>query len=90
MKEKQDIGRAQETVGALQQQLAGLEAEFKAEAEILGGRSDPMTETLETVTVRPTKQNISVRLVALAWVPTWQDAQGTLTPAWAQSSRQPS
>jgi hypothetical protein len=42
-----------------------------------------MTETLETVTVRPTKQNISVRLVTLAWVPAWQDAQGTLTPAWA-------
>jgi hypothetical protein len=83
MKEKQDIGRAQETVEALEQQLADLEAEFKAEAEILGGRSDPMTETLETVTVRPTKQNISVRLVTLAWVPAWQDAQGTLTPVWA-------
>jgi hypothetical protein len=83
MKEKQDIGRAQETVEVLQQQLADLEAEFNAEAEVLGGRSDPLTETLETVTVRPTKQNISVRLVALAWVPAWQDAQGTLTPAWA-------
>jgi hypothetical protein len=63
------ISRAQETMEVLQQQLADLEAEFKAEAEVLGGRSDPMTERLETVTVRPTKQNISVRLVTLAWVP---------------------
>jgi hypothetical protein len=63
------ISRAQETMELLQQQLADLEAEFKAEAEVLGGPSDLMTERLETVTVRPTKQNISVPLVTLAWVP---------------------
>jgi len=32
-KERQDVGRAQENVEALQQQQADLEAEFKAEAE---------------------------------------------------------
>lgn len=82
MKERQDIGRASETVEALQQQLADLEAQFQGEVRALETRIDPLTENLETVSVRPKKTDISVRLVALAWAPHWLDAQGTATPAW--------
>jgi hypothetical protein len=81
LKERQDVGRARETAAALQQQLTDLEAQFQAETEMLRA-DDASTEPLETVTVRPTKQHITVRLVALCWIPSWQTADGTLTPAW--------
>jgi hypothetical protein len=80
LKERQDIGRAQENLTALQQELADLEGEFKAEAAATS--KDSLTEALEPVTVRPTKQNISVRLLALAWAPWWKTGDGELTPAW--------
>jgi hypothetical protein len=83
LKERQDIGRAEETVEAIRQQLAGLEVEFKAEMTALEAKTDPLTERLETVVVKPKKTHISVRLVALVWVPQWQNPQGKTTPAWA-------
>jgi hypothetical protein len=80
LKERQDIGRAQENLVALQQQLADLESDFKAQAEAAAG--DPLAQELEPVTVRPTKQNISVRLVALAWTPWWKVGDEAPAPAW--------
>ncbi len=82
MKEDQDVGRAQETVEAVTQQLADLDAQFKAETEAIEKTGDPLTESLETITVKPTKANIAVRLLSLAWAPYWRDAQGKSTPAW--------
>jgi hypothetical protein len=87
LKERQDIGRAQENLAALQQQLADLEADFKVEAEAATASRDPLNEALEPVTVRPTKQNISVRLVALAWAPWWKTGNAEPTPAWEAGSR---
>jgi len=79
LKERQDVGRAQENVEALQQQLVDLEAEFKAEAE---AAASPLAESIQTITVKPTKQNISVKLVVLAWAPWWRTATGERIPAW--------
>ena len=45
-------------------------------------RSEAHNEKLETVSLKPTKANIAVKLVSLAWVPQWQDAQGARIPAW--------
>jgi hypothetical protein len=83
LKERQDIGRAEETVEAIRRQLAELDVEFKAEMTALEARTDPLTERLETVVVKPKKTNISVRLVALVWVPQWRNPQGKTTPVWA-------
>lgn len=82
LKERQDIGRAEETVEAVQQQLSDLEAEFRSEMAALETKTDPLAEPLETVSLKPKKTNISVRLIALAWAPQWQDPQGKTTPAW--------
>jgi hypothetical protein len=82
LKETQDIGRAKETVAAVDQAIADLDAQFKAEADALGARTDPLTEPLEAIALKPTRQGISVRLVALAWAPYWRDRAGALTPAW--------
>ena len=82
MKESKDVGVAEENVAALQQQLADLEAQFKSESEALATTTDPLNEKLETISIKPTKANIAVKLVALAWTPHWRDAKGSLTAAW--------
>ena len=41
-----------------------------------------VTEATETLALKPTRQNIAVRLVALAWAPYWRDRAGAVTPAW--------
>jgi hypothetical protein len=82
IKESQDVGQAQENVAALQQQLADLEAQFKTETDALAVATDPLNEKLETISLKPTKANIAVKLVALAWTPHWQDTKGALLSAW--------
>ena len=82
MKESTDVGVAEENVAALQQQLVDLEAQFKSESDALVAATDPLNEKLETISIKPTKANIAVKLVALAWMPHWRDANGGLAPAW--------
>jgi hypothetical protein len=82
LKETQDVGRAKETVAAVDAEIAALDAQFKAEADALGASTDPLTEALETIALKPTRQGIAVRLVALAWAPHWRDRAGAVTPAW--------
>ena len=69
MRESQDVGRAEETLGALQTQLAEMQATFKQESEDLKTRTDPSTESLETVNIKPKKKDITIKLVSLVWVP---------------------
>ena len=38
---------------------------------------DPQTEQLEKVSLKPTKANIAVKVLTLAWAPYWDDK-----PAW--------
>ncbi|HKO31598.1 MAG TPA: DUF87 domain-containing protein [Nitrospiraceae bacterium] len=82
LKESQDVGRAEQNVEALQEQLAELEAQFKSESEALAAATDPLNEKFESIAIRPTKANIAVKLVALAWTPYWRNDRGTLTQAW--------
>jgi hypothetical protein len=81
-KEQQDISRAQETVEALQSQLAELEAELQTEAQALEAKIDAQSEQFETLSIKPKKTNISVQLVTLAWAPFWRDNSGETTAAW--------
>jgi hypothetical protein len=83
IKESKDVGQAEDNVAALQQQLADLEAQFKTETDALAAATDPFNEKLETVSLKPTKSNISVRLVALTWTPYWRDPRGVAIRAWA-------
>ena len=80
--ESQDVKRAQETVEAIDQQIAELNAQFEADTTELESKIDPLTETLETLSLKPKKTDIQVQLTTLTWVPYWQDEQGNLTPAW--------
>lgn len=82
MKESQEVGHAEETVAALEQQLSDLEAQFKSESDALTAATDPLTERLDLISLKPSKSNIAVKLVALAWVPHWRSADGASVPAW--------
>jgi hypothetical protein len=79
-KERQDVVRAQETVAAVRQAMADLEAELQADLAALDAWVEP--DRVESVTLRPKKADVRVRLCALAWAPHWRDAAGNPTPAW--------
>ncbi|HWQ53707.1 MAG TPA: hypothetical protein VN442_08480 [Bryobacteraceae bacterium] len=80
-KETQDISRAQETVEALRQHLADLESQFAVEVQAIESAASAAAGTLETVSVKLKKTNITVRLVALSWLPHWLDSKGDVRPA---------
>jgi len=82
MKEKQDVERAQDTVAAYQQRLEEMEKEFKAETDKLTSKTDPNLEELQRIMLRPAKKDITVKLVALAWLPYWQMPDRSTFPAW--------
>jgi hypothetical protein len=73
-KETQDVDRALQTVEALKQQFLDLEAEFAGEVRTLESEISPATEIFETVSLKPKKSHIAVRLVSLCWVP-YEDPQ---------------
>jgi hypothetical protein len=82
MKEQRDIGRAKESVEALQLDLAELEAQLESETAALEAKLDAQNEQLETVAIKPKKANISVQLLGLAWAPFWRDQSGEVTASW--------
>ncbi|MGE5200167.1 MAG: hypothetical protein ACM3H9_11040, partial [Rhodospirillaceae bacterium] len=81
MKESGDIERARETLEAVRQQKADLEAQAQAEVANLDLARDATADDLEPIVLRPKRTDVEVQLVALAWVPMWADAEGRLTPA---------
>jgi hypothetical protein len=82
VEQSRDVARAGETVEAIRQQLADLDTQFQAETAAIEGGYDPASESLETIELQPSKTNINVKLVALAWAPHIRDASGQLIPAY--------
>ncbi len=76
-----DVSRADETVEAVQQQLNALEAEFQAESEGQGKKVEDRATEIEPIELSPTKSNIQVKLIALAWLPFFLSSNGTLDRA---------
>ncbi|HKH48339.1 MAG TPA: ATP-binding protein [Thermoanaerobaculia bacterium] len=69
LEERQDVARAEENLGAVQKQLADLNAELEAEIDRLEARLDPTTEELEVLGLKPRKKDVEVRYLTLAWTP---------------------
>jgi hypothetical protein len=69
MKESSDVARAGETVEAITQQLQELNAELESEIAQLTSASDPATEKLESISIKPKKKDITIKMVALVWTP---------------------
>ena len=67
MRESEDIERARQTAAAVEEQRQALEAEFATETAALDAANDVATETLQKITIKPKKTNITVKVVALVW-----------------------
>ena len=80
VKERSDIGYAEDNVEAVQQRLAALDAEFKAETDKLAAHVDPTAIVLEEVTLQPKKSDITISQVALVWTPWSVAADGLGSP----------
>jgi hypothetical protein len=78
---RQGVSQAEETAEAVQAQIQALEQEFEAELRRVAGAAD-VEEALEEVVIRPALNAISLRLVALAWLPWGIDASGAPAPLW--------
>jgi len=82
MKGSRSKATAEEKLTELQKQRAQLEEQFHSETSLLEAKIDPLTEDLENVPIRPSRTDISIKLVGLFWAPHWLDAQRNTTPAW--------
>lgn len=65
-KESSDVGRAEETAEAINQQIRSLQEQF--DADVASVTKDAEVE-VETMRVMPKKTNITVKFVALGWRP---------------------
>ena len=63
--ESQDVGRADETVEAVQQQLNDLNAQLEGEIQTLQALHDPAKEPIETITLRPAKAAVVVKAMVV-------------------------
>ena len=69
IKETSDVGRAKETVAAVQQQLDDLEAQAAQDTGGLGSPADALSEPLDTVRLLPKRGSVTVKLLTLLWMP---------------------
>ncbi|RPH66789.1 MAG: ATP-binding protein [Myxococcaceae bacterium] len=83
VKERQDIGTAQQQLEAARKQLADTEAEFQEETEKLQAAAAPETLSVVEFTVPPRKSDIAVGTLILAWTPWRTGADGLPAPASA-------
>ncbi|MQA31754.1 MAG: ATP-binding protein [Luteitalea sp.] len=67
MKESEDIERAKQNLAAVEDQRRALDDDLRAETASIDAAHDVATEPLETLTIKPKKANVTVKLVALVW-----------------------
>jgi hypothetical protein len=82
LKEQKDVGRAGDTVEAVQEQLASLEQEVEAAVAAVTAKLDAANMEVETVSIKPKKTNISLGFSALVWAPCTHEAGKDPEPAW--------
>lgn len=82
MDQSGDVARAQETVAALEKQLADLDEQFHAEVAEMTASFEHRSTEISTLELRPKKTDIQVRLVALVWLPHTRQQDDGLAPAF--------
>ena len=66
-KEARDQKNAEENLKALEKEREQLEKQFQSEVRLTETKTNSLTEDLEKVFITPSKADITVRLLALAW-----------------------
>jgi hypothetical protein len=83
VKERQDVGSAQQQLEAAEKQLADAEAEFQEETEKLQASAAPDALAVVEFTVSPRKSDIAIGNLLLAWSPWRARPDGVPGPASA-------
>jgi hypothetical protein len=83
VKERQDVGSAQQQLEAAKQQLADAEAEFQEETEKREASAAPDALAVVEFTVSPRKSDIAIGNLLLAWTPWRARPDGVHSPASA-------
>ena len=78
MKQRRDVGIAEDKVKLLEADLAELEAELAEEISELEEKFDTTTTPLEPEVIKPYKKDIDVKSVSLVWLPYDADEK----PVW--------
>ena len=81
MKERQDVGGAEQSVEAVRQRIADLEAELQSELVEIASANDLENFAIQSASLKPRKSDIAVSGVSLAWVPHWVGDGGSARPA---------
>jgi hypothetical protein len=77
LKERGDVGGANESLEAVRASRAALEAELQSEIERLTAGNAADQAAIETTSVRPRKSDIAIEGVSLVWVPHWVGEGGS-------------
>ena len=81
LKEREDVGGANESLESVRAKRAELEAALQAEIQQLTAANDAGQLAIDTTSLRPRKSDISVSSVALVWVPYWVGDGGSARSA---------
>jgi hypothetical protein len=66
-----DIEESQEEIEDLEEEIAELETELAAAAQEITRQWADLLDDLATEELHPRRTDVDVRLLALAWLPTW-------------------
>jgi sirohydrochlorin ferrochelatase len=82
-KAKMDIEESQQEIAEVEEEIAALEADLEEKARAVSRRWSDLLDDVSTEEIHPRRNDVDVRLVALAWVPSWhiqyRDRTGTRT-----------
>jgi len=77
-----DVKRAEQNAADAKQRLDELETQLQEEIDTLTDKTDPATEDLEKILMRPRKSDITLDALGVLWMPYWKDAAGNMSPTW--------
>ena len=81
MKERGDVGQANESLEAVRARATAVEAELQKEIDEITEANDPGRLAVETKSLRPRKSDTTVSSVSLVWIPYWIGDGGSSRPA---------
>jgi hypothetical protein len=80
LQSSEGINQAQETLQSVETQLDDLKFELEQQVDKITDSYNMLLENLEEVEIRATSTNITIHLVALAWVPHVKAGNGSILP----------
>jgi hypothetical protein len=80
-REREDVGRAEDSIETIDAQRVEMEAELETEVARLQSAYDPGALSIDTIEIPPRKSDISIAPLGLLWLPWIIDARGLASPA---------